>query len=63
MIAPRPGPNSDLSTLKPGAAMRPFFGVDIALMDPVHKVSICKVTKVGVLVITVMLRYLRVGVV
>ena len=61
MIAPRPGPDSDLSTLKPGAAMRPFFGVDIALMDPVNKVSICKVTKVGVLVITVMLKYLRVG--
>ena len=43
MIAPRPGPDSDLTTLKPGAAMRPFFGVDIALMDPVNKVSICNV--------------------
>ncbi|XP_063684443.1 acetyl-coenzyme A synthetase 2-like, mitochondrial [Bolinopsis microptera] len=35
MIAPRPGldPNN-LTNLKPGAAMRPFYGVDIALMSP-----------------------------
>ena len=50
MIAPRPGPDSDLTTLKPGAAMRPFFGVDIALMDPVNKVSICNVVTMVLLV-------------
>ena len=40
MITPRPGldPNN-LNKLKPGAAMKPFYGVDIALMDPETKVS------------------------
>ena len=36
MITPRPGPDTD--NLKPGAAMRPFYGVDVALMNPDTKV-------------------------
>jgi len=32
MITPRPGPHTD--NFKPGAAMRPFYGVDVALMNP-----------------------------
>ena len=36
MVTPRPGPHTD--NLKPGAAMRPFYGVEVALMDPDIKV-------------------------
>ena len=33
MISPRPSP--DNSTPKPGFPMRPFFGIDPAIVDPV----------------------------
>ena len=38
MITPRPGPHPQ--GYKPGAAMSPFYGVDVALMDPDTKVGI-----------------------
>ena len=37
MITPRPGPTTE--GYKGGAAMRPFYGVDVQLLDPVTKVG------------------------
>jgi len=38
MITPRPGPTTE--GYKGGAAMRPFYGVDVKLLDPITKVPV-----------------------